>query len=254
MSRLRRPDLKRSERLPTLRPALIGATVLHLLLAAALLAYLWGDGSEAAFSSLDEPINARVSIPSENPTEGTNLVWFSPQSWLAASASLPSSEATIPSVSASDPDPTPLPQGRSITLSRQQTPDTLTTSSSPGLVGATALSSADRDLLRQLDRALQTAFMEIWSPPTAEDLPPSQRAAALDVQLNGQMTLTTSALNQPSGSANFDLSILRAAEIVKQRLPMWISAGLPDGTRFPAALPSPLQDSGYNYRITFTIE
>jgi hypothetical protein len=107
-------------------------------------------------------------------------------------------------------------------------------------------------VLDRLDEALYEAFMQAWQPPDPATIPASKRAARLDVTLDPSLTLITFELSQPSGSTDLDLSIMQAADHVRDRLRLRHHRR--DPLKFPQELPSTFQNSSYVCRIQFQIE
>ena len=121
--------------------------------------------------------------------------------------------------------------------------------------GRSPLLSADPATLAALDRldeALYEAFMQAWQPPDPTSIPASKRAARLDVTLDHAITLVAFELSQPSGSTDLDLSIMQAADQVRDRLRLRHHRR--DTLKFPQELPSTFQNSSYVCRIQFQIE
>ena len=107
-------------------------------------------------------------------------------------------------------------------------------------------------VLDRLDEALYEAFMQAWQPPDPLGIPSSKRSARLDVTLDFAANLVAYELSQPSGSTDLDLSIMQAADHVRDRLRLRHHRR--DALKFPQELPSTFRNSGYVCRIQFQIE
>jgi hypothetical protein len=113
----------------------------------------------------------------------------------------------------------------------------------------------DKNLYAELDRvdeAVYQAFMQVWQPPTGKGLAREKRAARLDLSLSYAMEIEGAELVTPSGSPEFDLSILNAVDEVKQLLPT-LKKGR-HAIKIPQSLPSTFRNLRYDCRIQFQIE
>ena len=227
--------------LEPLRPALIGVTIGHLLLAAIVL-WLASDSSAPTQAPPD----------SSSKTASPALLWFRPadfQSPLPLNASVPTAATT--------PPPATRNASRYITLSRVTSASTSTlsppaTSSQPSPPTSVGPNAATMSELDQIDEALYEAFMQVWTPPDLEQTAPSKRTTRLDISLNADLALVQADLVAPSGSTELDLSVLLAVEKVAERLRSRLVK--PDSLKIPNSLPSSFQNSRYVCRIQFQIE
>lgn len=90
-------------------------------------------------------------------------------------------------------------------------------------IPATALNGVNDDEgLDAVDDALNTAFLEAWTAPPIDDVPPTQREARLNVSIGKDGKILRSQMTKFSRSHVLDQSILEAAAAVKK-----ISATLP---------------------------
>ena len=223
--------------LEPLRPALIGVTVAHLLLA---IIVLW------LASGSSTPTQAPPD--SSSKTESPALLWFRPadfQSPLPLTTAVPT------------PPPATRNASRYITLSRVTSASTSNlpppaNSSQPSLSTSTGTDAATMSVLDQIDEALYEAFMQVWTPPDLEQTAPSKRTTRLDISLNTDLALVQADLVAPSGSTELDLSVLLAVEKVAERLRSRLTSA--DSLKIPNSLPSSFQNSRYVCRIQFQIE
>ncbi len=240
------PTLPRRYVLEPLRPALLGATLAHLVLAG-IIAWLTF-GQPASTDSASDPATQ------SDPTT-PELRWFRPADFQTA----------LPLTLASEPPPTPaapLPASRNasryITLSRLQAPPSDSPIEQPAQPQSAlpparnALDTVTLDQLDRIDEALYEAFMQAWSPPTQDLRATYKLTARLDISLTPEVLLEQADLIIPSGSTDLDLSVLLAAEKVAERLRNRLSNT--DATKFPKSLPSSFQNSRYVCRIQFQIE
>ena len=235
----------RTHVLEPLRPALIGVSLAHGILAA-LVAWLTWDTTET-----------QPTTPPEGPRPSENspsLQWFRPADFQSA---LPVSPSNI-SAQLSPPDTnTARSTSRYITFSRVPSPPAIDDRPTPnpplpGTSPKPVLDAASLDQLDRLDEALYVAFMEAWSPPPLARPSNHKRTARLEISLSPEITLEHADLVVPSGSAELDLSIISATEKVAERLRT--RSTTTDSLKFPQTLPSSFQNSRYICRIQFQIE
>lgn len=227
--------------LEPLRPALIGVTVVHLLLAIIVL-WLASGGSTPTPSPPD----------SSSKTQPPALLWFRPadfQSPLPLTTAAPNPATT--------PPPATRNASRYITLSRVTSASTSNlsppaNSSQPSPLSSAGSNAATMSELDQIDEALYEAFMQVWTPPDLEQTAPSKRTTRLDISLNTDLALVQADLVAPSGSTELDLSVLLAVEKVAERLRSRLTSA--DSLKIPNSLPSSFQNSRYVCRIQFQIE
>jgi hypothetical protein len=227
--------------LEPLRPALIGVTVVHLLLA---IIVLW------LASGSSTPTQAPPD--SSSKTQPPALLWFRPADFQSP---LPLTTATP--TPATTPPPATRNASRYITLSRVTSTSTSNLALSPNPIQPTPPTASPTDSatiseLDQIDEALYEAFMQVWTPPDLEQTAPSKRTTRLDISLNTDLALVQADLVAPSGSTELDLSVLLAAEKVAERLRNRLTS--PDTLKIPNSLPSSFQNSRYVCRIQFQIE
>ena len=223
--------------LEPLRPALIGVTVAHLLLAIIVL-WLASGGSTPTQAPPD----------SSSKTQPPALLWFRPadfQSPLPLTTAVPT------------PPPATRNASRYITLSRVTSASTSNlsppaNSSQPSPLTSAGPNAATMSELDQIDEALYEAFMQVWTPPDLEQTAPSKRTTRLDISLNTDLALVQADLVAPSGSTELDLSVLLAVEKVAERLRSRLTSA--DSLKIPNSLPSSFQNSRYVCRIQFQIE
>ena len=223
--------------LEPLRPALIGVTVAHLLLAIIVL-WLASDSSTPTQAPPD----------ASSITQSPALLWFRPadfQSPLPLTTAVPT------------PPPATRNASRYITLSRVTSTSTSNLALSPNPIQptpptASPTDSATMSQLDQIDEALYEAFMQVWTPPDLEQTAPSKRTTRLDISLNTDLALVQADLVAPSGSTELDLSVLLAVEKVAERLRSRLTSA--DSLKIPNSLPSSFQNSRYVCRIQFQIE
>ncbi len=223
--------------LEPLRPALIGVTVAHLLLA---IIVLW------LASGSSTPTQAPPD--SSSKTQSPALLWFRPADFQSP---LP---LTTP---ATTPPPATRNASRYITLSRVTSASTSNlsppaNSSQPSPLTSAGPNAATMNELDQIDEALYEAFMQVWTPPDLEQTAPSKRTTRLDISLNTDLALVQADLVAPSGSTELDLSVLLAVEKVAERLRSRLTSA--DSLKIPNSLPSSFQNSRYVCRIQFQIE
>lgn len=247
----------RTSTLEPLGPVLIKVSLVHLLVVLLVGGWLLRgpvSSDNGANSSL-----ATASPANASPDE----LWLNPADFLAAAPAPvvpPAANASAPTAapaerpsadSSSVTDETSDPAAQSaryITLSRLHHG----ASSSPSAPRPIAFSAQDLSELDRLDEALYEAFMRAWRPPGPTQLDRARRSVRLDVTLAPDVTIVKSDLAAPSGSSELDLSVLAAAEQVTALLrdPATNRAAL----KFPAKLPSSLQNSRYDCRILFQLE
>lgn len=223
--------------LEPLRPALIGVTVAHLLLA---IIVLWLASGSSTPTQAPPDSSSRTQSPS--------LHWFRPadfQSPLPLTTAVPT------------PQPATRNASRYITLSRvtsssTSNPPPTANSSQPSLPTSAGTDAATMSVLDQIDEALYEAFMQVWTPPDLEQTAPSKRTTRLDISLNTDLALVQADLVAPSGSTELDLSVLLAVEKVAERLRSRLTSA--DSLKIPNSLPSSFQNSRYVCRIQFQIE
>lgn len=234
--------------LEPLRPALIGVSLAHLLLAGVVAWFTLGSPGTAGGTSSPPP----VSLP-----DAASLRWFRPADFqtalpLPAQAGAPAK----PADTAPAREPSARSTSRYITLSRVQSPAAaLDQNPNPQISPGPARGSLDAATLDQLDRideALYEAFMQAWTPPALDQPALLRRIARLDITLTPEIHLEQADLVVPSGSTDLDLSVLLAADIVAQRLRARHTSS--DSAKFPKTLPSSFQNSRYVCRIQFQIE
>ncbi len=223
--------------LEPLRPALIGVTVVHLLLA---IIVLW--------LASDSSTTTQAPPDSSSKTQSPSLHWFRPADFQSP---LP---LTTP---ATTPPPATRNTSRYITLSRvtsssTSNPPPTANSSQPSLPTSAGTDAATMSVLDQIDEALYEAFMQVWTPPDLEQTAPSKRTTRLDISLNTDLALVQADLVAPSGSTELDLSVLLAVEKVAERLRSRLTSA--DSLKIPNSLPSSFQNSRYVCRIQFQIE
>lgn len=235
--------------LEPLRPALIGVSLAHLLLAGVVAWFTLGSPGTAVGTS---------SPPPASQPDATSLRWFRPADFQTA-LPLPAQTGAPPKPADTAParEPAARSTSRYITLSRVQTPPAaaLDQNPNPKISSGPARSSLDAATLDQLDRideALYEAFMRAWTPPALDQPALFRRIARLDITLTPELHLEQADLVVPSGSTDLDLSVLLAADIVAQRLRARHTSG--DSAKFPKTLPSSFQNSRYVCRIQFQIE
>jgi len=223
--------------LEPLRPALIGVTVAHLLLA---IIVLWLASGSSTPTQAPPDSSSRTQSPS--------LHWFRPadfQSPLPLTTAVPT------------PQPATRNASRYITLSRvtsssTSNPPPTANSSQPSPLTSAGPNAATMSELDQIDEALYEAFMQVWTPPDLEQTAPSKRTTRLDISLNTDLALVQADLVAPSGSTELDLSVLLAVEKVAERLRSRLTSA--DSLKIPNSLPSSFQNSRYVCRIQFQIE
>ncbi len=224
--------MTRTPVLEPIRPALLLVCLAHLVLAGLIAWYVW---RQPEFTFLT-PAASGGSAPADDTQ------WFDPAEFQSSQPAPAQTATTAPSPTASPPAPS---AARFITLSRFQT-------ATPAPGSGAPLSARDLSALDRLDQALYEAFMRFWQPPAAGSVAPAQRSLRLDLSLNPDLTLTKIELAQPSGSLDFDISVLDAAEKVRQ----WLSSPPTERAtlHFPERLPSPFQNSRYDCRVQFQVE
>lgn len=248
------PPSPRRYVLEPLRPALIGVTLAHLVVAGII-----------AWLTLGQPATAeRSSDPvSRSDQAATDLRWFRPADFQKALPLTRVAEPIPTPTAAATPAPSRPPvanrnTSRYITLSRLQTPPSnasVAESPQPQNTQPPARNALDAVTLSHLDRideALYEAFMQAWSPPTPDQRSALKLTARLDITLTPEVLLEQADLVVPSGSTDLDLSVLMAVEKVAERLRNRLSN--PDAGKFPTTLPSSFQNSRYVCRIQFQIE
>ena len=238
----------RTSTLEPLRPAILRVSLAHLLVALVVGALLLRVPATSESSSADLPTPTSGRPDAELWLHPADFVGTPPKDPQPAPANptppAPSLTTTAPTASS---DPAPANSARYITLSRLHNAP-----SSPSAPPAPPLSTQDLSELDRLDEALYEAFMRAWRPPDPARLDRARRSVRLDVTLAPDVTIVKSDLAAPSGSSELDLSVLAAAEQVAALLrdPKSDRVAL----KFPAKLPSPLQNSRYDCRILFQLE
>lgn len=228
--------------LEPLRPALVGVTIGHLVLASII---LW--------LASDSPSPPETSHQSRSDLAPQDLQWFRPadfQTPLPLNSSAPAQVTSTPNQATRN-------ASRYITLSRVSSASnnnlaSTASSSQPVPIPPPVANAATMSELDQIDEALYEAFMQVWTPPDIEQTPPSKRTTRLDISLNSDLALVQADLVAPSGSTELDLSVLLAVEKVAERLRSRLVK--PDSLKIPNSLPSAFQNSRYVCRIQFQIE
>jgi hypothetical protein len=246
--------------------ALLWVVLVHALALALLLA--WAKSASTPASLISK------SPHSLSPISDHPLHWLHPAAFridlphpaLFTTTNEPPLAPPIPEATPPPPAPSPDPNtqlqpGRFITLSRRES-HSLPPSSGPETQSPpSSATDPTIDTLKQaqfyaeldhIDEAIHQAFMQVWQPPSGQALPPDKRAARLDLTLSPSLEIEEADLVTPSGSPEFDLSILNAVDQVSQLLPSLKSGQY--SIKIPQNLPSTFQNLRYDCRIQFQIE
>ena len=101
-------------------------------------------------------------------------------------------------------------------------------------------SSDDKNThLEDVDRAIRNAFMRQWSPPKVATLNVNQRTAHMDMAVDRSGHVLNFKLIKRSGSEDFDLSLLEAANRLD---------------KIPVTLPASFHPDHYEFQLHFHVE
>lgn len=209
-------------------------------------------------------VSAQIQTTETNPSSAT-LRWLHPSAFRVPNSTPPPfvlHHSPPASVSQEPPQAATSQASRFITLSRRNilplvrnASPTAPAAESTTLAASNAGLLPDKNLYSELDRideAIHQAFMQVWQPPASKRLAATKRSARLDLSLSHSLEIDEADLVSPSGSPEFDLSILDAVDQVRQLLPSLKSGAHP--IKIPQSLPSTFQNLRYDCRIQFQIE